>query len=462
MKMKVLLISQPNIYMQRPDFPPIGIAYLGAVAAGQGYETKLIDAGLVKIPPIVKSAKQFAPDFIGVTCWTIGRGKIWELCAFLRKELPNTFLAVGGPHATIFPQHIFQKTHASAVVVGEGEETFKELLNTLEGQGDLKSVRGLALRNENGTVYFTEPQNYIENLDLIPRPFYEGFKDFSFSNYLGLASLPRPTAPIISSRGCVFSCSYCSSVKFWGNRWRYRSAAKILEEINWLIATMGARSIYFFDDNLPVNRQRLLDICEGIIEKKMPIKWACCSHVKMIDKGLLEVMKKSGCVSIDFGVESGSDKILKSINKKQMRADIERAFVLVREAGIKPRAYLMVGNIGEDKTTIDQTVEMIGKIKPYSSIGATLLWLLPGTTVYEDAVRRGHIDDGFWTRSDDVPYNLQEYSYKELFGLRTRLMLGIAKKKGGILSIIRCYLKIIYYRFPQLSFFRSLVPGCFR
>jgi len=134
----------------------------------------------------------------------------------------------------------------------------------------------------------------------------------------------------------------------------------------------------------------------------------------------------------------------------------------VHEAGIKPKAYLMVGNIGEDESTINETIEMIGKIKPWSSIGATILWLLPGTKEYDDALKSGHITDDFWLNSNDVPYNLQEYSYKELFNLRKRLMLGIAKKKGGISPIISYYLKNIYYTLPSLSVLRSLIPDRFR
>ena len=461
-KMKVLLISQPNTYSQRPDFPPIGIAYLGACSSAEGHETMLIDSGLSNIPDIVKKAKRFSPDLIGITCWTIGRKMTWELSAFLRKELPEAFLCIGGPHATIFPDQVLAKTHASAVVIGEGEETFRELLNTLYKKTELRSVNGLALRNSDGTVTYTKPRGYIENLDLIPRPFYNGFEKFSFSNYCGLPFLPRPTAPVISSRGCVYDCTYCGSVRFWGRQWRHRSAENVLEEMESLIETAGARSFYFFDDNFTVIKKRVFDICDGILERKLNIMWSCCSHIRNVSSDLLKAMKKSGCVSIDFGVESGSNKILRNINKHQTREDIEKTFSMVHEAGIKPRAYLMVGNIGEDKDTIDETIEMITKIKPLSSIGASILWLLPGTAVYAEAKRNGYISDDFWINSDDIPFNLQQYSYEELFNLRTRLMLGIAGGGGGILSRIMCFLKIVYYKYPRLSYLRALIPGKLR
>ncbi|MDD5476500.1 MAG: radical SAM protein, partial [Syntrophales bacterium] len=249
---------------------------------------------------------------------------------------------------------------------------------------------------------------------------------------------------------------------FWGKKWRKRSAENVLDEIEHLVTNVGARSIYIFDDNFPVNKQRAIDICHGIIERNLNIRWACCSHVKMANEELLDVMKRSGCVSIDFGVESGSNEILKNINKSQTREDIEKAFSLTHKAGIRPRAYLMVGNKGETRDTIDETIEVVGNIRPHSSIGASILWLLPGTEVFREARERGFIDDDYWLRSDDVPYNLQEYTYEELCALRQRLMRGIAKKKGGIVPLANFYLKSIYYRYPVLSRFRSIIPDWLR
>jgi len=460
--MKVALISHPDKIHQKPDFPPIGIAYLGAVAKAEGHQTLLLDGGQQPTPDIIDELKSFAPDFIGVTCWTINRETVWDLCDQIKAALPDVFLALGGSHSSLFPAHIFAKTHASAVAIGEGENTLREMLSALAVGGNLDAIPGLALRNPDGSARLTAKRQRIDDLDSIPFPDYRGFRDFNFENYLGFPSLPRPTAPIISSRGCVFDCSYCSSVAFWGNCWRGRSAGNILREIEWLVKDMGARSIYFFDDNFTVKKERVIEVCEGIKALHLNIKWACCSHVKLVNLELLNIMADAGCVGIDFGVESGSNKILKQINKKQTREDIEKAFAAAHAAGINPRAYLMVGNIGETSGTIDETIDLIGRIKPKSSIGAQIVWLLPGTKDYDTAVANNFIKDDYWLKTGGVPYNLQEYNLKELSRLREQLMRGIAKKKGGLIPLINFYMKKFYYRFPKLAVLRSYIPDIFK
>lgn len=460
--MKVLLISHPPQRLQKPDFPPIGIAYVGAAAHAAGHEIQLIDGSLMRLPQIIREARKLSPDVIGVTCWTIDRRTVWELCAALKEVLPQAFLVLGGRHASLFPEHVFQKTHAAAVVVGEGEETFRELLSTLEANGELKPIRGLVLRKEDGNPCALMPRPSIEDLDSIPHPLYGGIPHFSFSQYGGFPALPPPTASIISSRGCIFDCTFCGASCFWGRRWRRRSAQSILEEIEWLLGEMRVKSLFFFDDNFPVDKERVTTICQEIIRRGWNLQWSCCSHVKMLNRELLALMRRSGCVSIDFGVESGSEKILQTIRKQQSQRDIERTFTLAHETGIKPRAYLMVGNPGEDETTIDETIEMIGHIKPWASIAAALLILLPGTAVYREAVKNGFISDDFWLKSDDTPLNLQERSHEELVKLRRRLMLGIARQKGNLTSILTYYLKDLYYEHPRLSIFRSLIPRRFR
>lgn len=461
---KILLISHPAEQKVKPDYPAPGISYLAAVAKRDGYDVKLIDGALRATDYILKSVVSYAPDLIGISCWTINRGAVWRLAKRLKDICPNVPLIIGGQHPTYYPAHVFAKTHATAVVLGEGEETFSELLHALKHGDNLENVPGLALRGANNEVIMTPPRPIIADLDAIPFPDYEAYDEFDFADYAGSPLLRGPVAAVISSRGCIYNCSYCSSVRFWGSKWRFRSAENVLGELKQLVEIHKVKSIFFFDDNFMVRSSRVEAICHGIINLGLNIQWACASHVKMVKNvDLLLLMKKSGCVSIDFGVESGSAKILENINKNQTPEDIARAFELVRKAGIIGRAYLMIGNQGEDETTVDETISMISKIGEYKTyIGAAILMLLPGTDVYNNALRSGHIRDDYWLEEDGVPYNLQEHTYQELDQLRNRLMYGIAKSSGNFIPLLSYYLKILYYKYPFLTRFRQYIPRYFR
>ena len=181
--LKIALISNPAGRRQKPDFPPPGIAYLGAMARQAGHEVLLIDGGLRSISQIVQEVKEASPDFIGVTCWTIDRNMVWKLCNALKNAVPDTFLAIGGTHATMFPEHIFAKTHASVVVIGEGEETFVELVDCLEKGEDQRKVAGIALQDESNNLFFTALRSPLRDLNAIPYPYYQGFRNFNFLSY---------------------------------------------------------------------------------------------------------------------------------------------------------------------------------------------------------------------------------------------------------------------------------------
>ena len=166
-------------------------------------------------------------------------------------------------------------------------------------------------------------------------------------------------------------------------------------------------------------------------------------------------MKKSGCYRIDYGVESGSPKILRNIRKAQTVERIEEAFRLTHETNIKPRAYLMVGNPGEDEITIDETVELMRKIKPYDAPSGQILWVLPDTEIYELAKSKGLISDEYWLNHNSMVYYTGEHDIEKLKMFRNQLMKGMAKNKRNLKSYAEYMIRKAYYKYPFLQKLRK-------
>jgi radical SAM superfamily enzyme YgiQ (UPF0313 family) len=449
--MDLLLINPPREIPQKPDFPPIGLAYIASYLRQNGFDARVLDASSFSWRKLKEALKKRTARIVGVPCWTVERGQSFKTARLLKEILPQSRLIMGGHHATAFPEHMFKLAGADAVVIGEGEITTLELTRVLLDEGDLGGVKGIAYER-NGEVFLTEPRDLIKDLDSLPTPSPE---EFNLDDYLGLAESKGRAAAIITSRGCPHRCIFCSGSKFWRRRWRARSADSVLDEIERLYKDFGVGYLLFFDDNFTVNKERAIEICKGIIERNLHIQWAAESHVSHVSKDLLTWMEKSGCYRIDFGVESGSPRILSNIKKGQDVEQIEEAFRLTHEAGIKPRAYLMVGNPGEDETTIRETAKLMKKIKAYDTLGAQILWVLPDTENYEMVKSKGIITDDYWLTNNAMMYYTAEHTVEELKNLRDLLMKELAKNRDDFGAYAAYLLKKTYYRFPALQRLRT-------
>jgi len=449
--MEVLLINPPREIPQKVDFPPIGLAYISAVLKKEGIETQVLDASPFSWERLAGVIRQKTPRIVGISCWSMERCQAFETAKLVRKILPNAKIILGGHHATAFPRHIFIRTPADAVVIGEGELTALDLVRTMLTNGNVGEVRGIAY-SEAGKVLTTEPRDFITDLDQIPYPSYS---DFNLDDYLGMPDTEGRTASIITSRGCPHGCIFCSASQFWKRKWRARSPDNVLGEIEWLYHNQGVRNLTFFDDNFTVNKERAIAICRGIINRSLNINYAASSHVTHIDKELLGWMKNSGCFRIDFGIESGSPKVLRNIEKRQTVGQIEETFRLVHDVGIKPRAYLLVGNPGETVETIEETVSLMKKIRAYDSRTATITMVFPNTKLFELAKANGLLSDDFWLQSDETPLYTCEHTLGELKALRDRLMKGLAENEGTFKATMEYWVRKVYYKYPFLQKMRQ-------
>ena len=292
-------------------FPPLGLGYIAAFLKQKNITVEIVDCTFLTKEQALKKIVKSKPNIIGIQSMYSMRDTSLELARDLRGQCD--LLVAGGALPTINPELFL--SDFDVAVVGEGERTMLELVNLLVDGGSLAEISGIAYKDkETGQVRRTSPRPLISELDLLPFPSRDLFDNTSYKNYY-YRKFGYKTTAILTSRGCPFTCDFCSKPIF-GNEFRTRSASKIVDEIETIIS-FGYDRIWFADDCFTLNRERLIAVCDGIIDRKLRIGWECLSRVDTFDSEIADKMKKAGCLRIFFGIESGNDFVLR-IMKKQI------------------------------------------------------------------------------------------------------------------------------------------------
>ncbi len=339
---------------------PINLAYLAAVLENAGYEIKVIDCPALKInhDKLREELASFGPDLVGISSMTPTIVSAFLAARAAKEACPNTKVVIGGLHATFMGEQILNDEAAVDFVVrAEGEETLPELIQNMNDPKGLRNVKGITFRS-NKQIVRNPDRPCIEDLDALPRPAY---KYFPLDMY---RLFGRRILPVVTSRGCPFTCSFCVTHKMYHNTFRMRSPKNVVDELEWLKNTFGAEAFSFYDDMLTYDKKRIYDICDDIKSRKINLPWDCQSRVNTISKEMVFKMAEAGCLEIFFGVETGSPQILKEMGKKTSIEQNEQAIKWAKEAGIFVAISVVIGYPGETKDTIKQTLDFIRKMKP--------------------------------------------------------------------------------------------------
>lgn len=386
--MKVLLIQPPPRRLAREDIvvPPLGIAYLAAVLENKGHRVSIIDAfaEMLDINTLEERIKAFSPEIIGITGMTPVIDNAFRAANVARRYAPH--IIMGGPHVSVVGNRIFEQCpDIDYAIQGEGEMSLSLLLEVLEFNKDISKVPGLITRE-----FENPPAPFVDDLDTLPFPARHLLPN---EKYRYILSSGRVTT-MFTSRGCPYHCVFCDKAVF-GSKWRGRSAMNVLAEIELVNKDFRIDSIIFYDDLFTLKKERVKEICKGIIGRGLRIEWKCEGRVNMVDEETLGWMKKAGCSMIAYGVESGNQKGLDYLNKGIKVEQIKRAFELTRKAGIKPMAYFVLGIPIETFEDELRTIEFAKEIRPaYAQF--SVLSPIPGTRLYDDAVNMG------WYREVDA------------------------------------------------------------
>lgn len=420
---KVLLIEPPRTILAefmvrtRPTAqPPLGLAYIAAVLEKNHYNVKIFDT-IIEDPhcalgklinnthyrfglddhKITQIIKQFNPDVVGVSCLvSVKYNDAKNICKLVKYVNPECITVMGGSHPTQNCHDVLKDDNLDYVVIGEGDYSFLELLQFIEGNRSIDTLDGIAMKKEKEIVVIPKTQ-YITNLDEIPFPAYHLL---SLEKYWK-ANLPQGETTrerwmtIYTSRGCPATCIYCAGHTVWGRKYRYRSAENVLSEIEFLMNKYGIKELLIMDDNFTFNKERVTKILEGIISKGWDLSWTTPNGVAIyaLDKPLLEKIKKGGCTSITLAIESGSQRVLthvirKPISLKKIREVVKDA----KQIGLKTKAFFMLGIPDETKDEMIATIELARELKiDWSMFNITTA--LPGTELYDLCKRNHYIDD---------------------------------------------------------------------
>ena len=359
---KIALVNPPTLkgVFSHQLYLPMGLAYLAAILEENGHEVTVLDCPALEInhEELRTEIASFEPNMVGITSMTPTIQSTLQSALVTKEACPDATVILGGPHATFMDKEMLTQEAAVDIVVrGEGEQTFLELANRMFDLKSIDRVEGITFRNGK-QILRTPNRPPIQNLDQLPYPAY---KYFPLSKYRLFGKL---FLPIITSRGCPFQCSFCTSSRMFGEQFRARSPKNIVDELEMLRDVYGADAFTFYDDTLTHQKNRIFEICELVKNRKIGIPWDCQTRVDQVSKEVLTKMRETNCQQIFFGVESGCQEILDALRNKTSIEQTMNAIKWAKEAGLIVAISVMVGYPGETKETLKQTLDFVEKTKP--------------------------------------------------------------------------------------------------
>jgi anaerobic magnesium-protoporphyrin IX monomethyl ester cyclase len=402
---KILLINPPRdqevigsnpeiIEKERGFNPPLGLLYIAAyLEVETSHMIEVIDAQVEQLTheELINSVIKVKPDVVGLTAMTFTMLDVITVIRSVKKLCPKAIIVLGGPHVNLFPNETIKLPEVDYLVLGEGEEVFRDLVDQIEnGNLDtLRQTKGIVFKYNNQLIN-TGSRKPIECLDRLPHP---ARHLTPYKKYSSLLSKGKIVTTLFTSRGCPFKCSFCDRPHL-GKRFRARSADNVIEEIENCIE-LGIHEFLIYDDTFTINRKRVIEICNRIIQKKLDINFDIRSRIDTVDEEMLLLLKLAGCTGIHYGVEAGTDRVLKVLNKGITIAQVKEIFKLTHKIGIPTLAYFMIGNPTETEDEIRQTF-IVAKLLNPDYLHLTILTPYPGTQVYAEALNKGIIESDVW------------------------------------------------------------------
>ena len=374
---------------------PQGLAYIAGVLGREGYEIEVYNQDIHHYPD-EHLTEYLNKNHFDIICVSVIAGyyqyrKLLTISTAINNSKNRPLYVIGGHGPSPEPEYFLRKTNANIAVIGEGEDTVVELMQAITDKSALSAVHGIAYLDGDKTI-ITPRRKLIKDIDTIPFPAYDKFP----IEYYRLLRMPHCNnqdfaMPLLSGRGCTFRCNFCYRLD---KGFRGRSKEYIIEEIAFLRKEYGISYIAFSDELLMSSKERTVELCEAIIKADLGIKWDCNGRLNYAAPEVLDIMKRSGCVFIHYGIEAMDDQILKNMKKGLRIHQVIKGIKATLSAGISPGYNIIFGNIGESKDTLNKGVEFLLEHDDGSQMRTIRpVTPYPGSPLYYHAIQQGMLKD---------------------------------------------------------------------
>lgn len=418
-RFKTLLLRLPlnldNRYERNNVLQLYGLAMVSAALKATGRYVTLFDAYAYNLTPkkILQYVCQQQPDVIGLTLYTVGLGQTLAFVSQLKKLLPAVKIVVGGPHVTAESRALL--THNKDIdvgIIGEGEESFVELIEALEEGEGFKEIDGIIYRDTTGEVIANRARSPIDDLDTLP---FADWESLPMEKYWSGHTIKKNYVNLVVNRGCAYSCIFCGSKITLGRRVRQRSIESIMAELEHLQKRHHVRQIMFSDSTFNLDDKWLTSFCQRLLSSSLSFSWECNIRGNLLKRETLRLMKKAGCFHLFMGVESADNEMLKRMHKGETIEQLQKAIEILDQEKMRASYGFIMGLPGETEESLQKTIDFVKKLNRRGIYSCSLATPYPGTPFYRIAQEEGwQCPDWHAFSQEDVTYVPQGLTRQKL------------------------------------------------
>ena len=403
-------LDQPSGYMRTCQLEPISLEYLASSIEKKGYISEIF-TGNITTEDIIHIIKKHKPFAIGFSVFTY----TYEICLSLSKIAKLTahkfgyklITIFGGYHASAVPEEVVLNDEVDFVVIGEGEETLSDLLDSFNNSTKLSEIKGIAFNSKRGVIN-TGRRNRIKDINSLPPP--KRSSNILKETRQYQIAYPPPSkqisvAQVMYSRGCVFNCSFCSSRSTWGTEVYWRSPSTVLDEIEQIIEYYGTNLIYFPDLTFNLNKKKVLNFCKEFTKRKPNVYWWSLFRLDLLDEEMLFALKEANCTKLSLGIENPDLKVAKKFKGSYYTNVNNNINILdvANKLGFILKAFLMIGLANETERMIYSYKDIISEY-PIDELRVTFATPFPGTKLWDESFKNGRFNNPIWSElTTEIP-----------------------------------------------------------